>query len=102
MAKKTPARALKVNTRRFDAGKARRDLDIAEYDHDAIARPIWSATERCANAISPSSPGEKILVPLMRAMRETHSSMRAVFTAAERIDKSDRPTGHWVDMLLLA
>lgn len=101
-ATKKAAKPLKVNTRRFDAGKAKRDLDVAEHDHEAIARPIWTAIERCSAAISPSSPGDKILVPLMRAMRETHGSMRAVFTAAERIDKSDRPTGRWVDMLLLA
>ncbi len=28
--------------------------------------------------------------------------MRAIFTAAEKIEKMDRPTGRWVDMLLLA
>ena len=100
--KKKPAKPLRVDTRRFDAGKAKQNLDVAEIDHDAVARPIWTTIESCSATISPSSPGDKILVLLMQAMRETHRSMRAVLTAAKRIEKKGQPTGRWVDVLLLA
>lgn len=101
-AKKKVARPFKVDPRRFDAGKAKRDLQVAELDHDAVAQPIWTAIEACAAAVNPASPGDKILVALMQAMRETHGSMRAVLTAADKIERKDGPTGRWVDMLLLA
>lgn len=100
--KKKATKSLKCDPHRFDAGKARRDLALVEFTHDAIARPVWTAIEACSSAINPTSPGDKILVSLMRAMQETHNSMRAVFTAAERMESGARPTGRWVDMLLLA
>lgn len=86
----------------FDAGKAKRDLKAAEFDHETVARPVWAAIEACSAAIDSSSPGDKILVSLMRAMRETHGSMCAVFAAAQKTEKVGRSTGQWVDMLLLA
>ncbi len=101
-AKKNSAKSIKVDPRRFDAGQAKREPEVAEFDHDAVARPIWTAVEACAAAIGPKSPGDKILVPLMQAMRETHGSMRAVYTAAEKIEQKGAATGRWVDMLLLA
>ena len=101
-AKKKSAKPLKVDPRRFDAGKAKREPEDAELDHDSIARPIWTAIEACSAAIDQSSPGDKMLVPLMRAMRDTHGSMRAVFTEAGKLEELDRPNGRWADMLLLA
>lgn len=86
----------------FDPGKAKRDLERLEYDHDAVAQPIWAAVEYSVNAISSSSPGDKIIVALLHAMRETHDSMRAIFIAAQKIEAMNGPTGRCVDMLLLA
>ncbi len=63
--KKTAAKPLKIDPRRFDAGKAKRALEVAEFDHDAVARPIWTAIEVCWAAINPQNPGDKILVGLL-------------------------------------
>jgi hypothetical protein len=102
MNEKSGAKPPKIDPHRFDAGAARRDLVVTEIDHDAVARPIWAAIEACSGAINPMSPGDKILVALMQAMRETHNSMRAIYTAAGLMEKKEGQSGRWVDMLLLA
>ena len=53
-------------------------------------------------ASDPNGIADPILCQLLHAMKETHSSMRAVFTAAGCMEKKEGQSRRWVDMLLLA
>ena len=91
-----------MNQDRFEAGKATDDLDTSEMKHDGVAGPVWAAIQATIAAMDPKSPGEQMLCQLLRAVKETHGSMRAVYTAAAAIENSEEQSGRWTDMLVLA
>lgn len=91
-----------MNQDRFEAGKATDDLDTSEMEHDAVAGPVWAAMQATISAMDPNSSGDQILCQLLRGMKETHGSMRAVYTAATAIEKLEEQSGRWTDMLVLA
>lgn len=91
------------NARSVDPGIARQDMITDEVDHDALANQIWTAMERAIAAAANYNYAEVNIPQLLRSMRETHGSMRAVYTAATRVeDAKKEPTGRWADMLILS
>lgn len=86
-----------------DPGQARQPMITDEVDHDAVANPIWAAME-CAVGVARTDNYAEVNIPhLLRSMRETHGSMRAIYTAAKKIEtEAGKPTGRWADMLVLA
>lgn len=91
------------SARQVDPGLAQEDMITDTVDHDQLAVSIWTAMERATAATGKATYADINIPQLLRSMRETHGSMRAIYTAAKQIeDKRKEPTGRWADMLVLA
>lgn len=90
------------NPQNVDPGTARKDMITDTVDHDELAAPIWTAQGMAISAATNDSYAEVNIPQLLKSMRETHGSMRAIITAAKKIEeKCNEPTGRWSDALLL-
>lgn len=90
------------NVRTTDPGVAQQDMITDEIDHEIVAGAVWIAMERAIAAATERDYAAVNIPHLLRSMKETHGSMRAVFTAAECIEKNKKePSGRWADMLIL-
>lgn len=83
--------------------QARQALRTGIFQHDDIAHPVWVAVERVAVAPATQDYATVNIAQILRSMRETHDSMRAVATGAENLErKTGETTGRWADALTLA
>lgn len=90
-------------SKRFDPGVANRDMATCEVPYDELAASVWAAVNACVGARTHGDLQDRVLEQILRAMRETHDSMRSVYSMAARVeDKEERTTGRWMDTVLLA
>lgn len=91
------------NPQPIDPGPAQQDMITDEVDHAVVADAVWTAMERAIAASTERDYAAVNIPHLLRSMKETHGSMRAVFTASEQIETNKKePTGRWADMLILS
>ncbi len=69
---------------RLDPGAAAQDLDTSEVSYDELAGRVWTAMNATIDARAYGDPLERDIEQVLRAMRETHESMRSVYSMAAR------------------
>ncbi len=92
-----------MNDNRFDPGEASQELATGEVAYDDLENRVWRAMNAAIAARTHGDLAERDIEQILRAMRETHESMRSVYSMANRVEKKTKqPTGRWLDAVLLA
>ncbi len=90
------------NDNRFDPGEASQELATGEVAYDDLATTVWRAMNAAITARTQGDLAERDIEQILRAMRETHESMRSVYSTANQVEeKTKLPTGRWLDAVLL-
>lgn len=91
------------DARKTDPGVAEHDMITDEVPYDALASLVWVAVGRAVIVARNEDYAEVVIPQLLRSMRETHDSMRAIISAAQKVEqKKHEPTGRWADAVVLA
>lgn len=71
--------------------------------HDEVAAPLWEVIEAIAPRAVRGDIADQDIGQLLISMQETHGSIRAIITHAQRFEeKTKAATGRWADALVLA
>lgn len=82
---------------------AKQDPDTSTVEYGELAAPVWSVFEYVVNKLDLSTRCGNLTASLLKSMRETHESMRAILKVAEdHEDNKKKQTGSHYDAVLLA
>jgi hypothetical protein len=82
---------------------AKKDLDSGRHDYVTIMAPVWKLTEALVRRVPPRNSEVFLPSAILRAMGDTHESMRAILRASEEHAKqTGTDSGRSYDVLYLA